>query len=190
MAEPATYAQRLAPHITTLMSPLFKKLNLTTQDVVHVLNAPSSFELELAGLQGVSIQRTMSGRSSFAIAFAVTQAQCDAASTALAQACEGDAVLWMAYPKGTSRKYRCEYNRDSGWPVLGAEGFEPVRQVTIDEDWSALRFRRVEHIKTMNRNPDGAISVSGAAKAKAARRGDRKPCHRADSLRRASPAFN
>ena len=173
MAEPATYAQRQVPHITTHMSPLFKKLNLTTQDVVHVLNAPASFELELAALQGVSIQRTVSGRSSFAIAFAVTQAQRDAASTALARACEGDAVLWIAYPKGTSRKYTCEFNRDSGWSVLGAAGFEPVRQVAIDDDWSALRFRRVEHIKTMTRNPDGAISVSGAGKARAARRGDR-----------------
>jgi len=155
------------------MTPLFKKLSLTTQDVVHVLNAPASFESELAALQGVAIQRTVSGRSSFAIAFAVTQAQRDAASTTLAQACEGDAVLWIAYPKGTSRKYTCEFNRDSGWSILGAAGFEPVRQVAIDEDWSALRFRRVEHIKTMTRNPDGAISVSGAGKAKAARRGDR-----------------
>ena len=25
--------------------------------------------------------------------------------------------------------------------------FEPVRQVAIDEDWSALRFRNVAHIK-------------------------------------------
>ena len=38
-------------------------------------------------------------------------------------------------------------NCDSGWPVLGAAGFEPVRMVAIDADWSALRFRRVEHIK-------------------------------------------
>jgi hypothetical protein len=34
---------------------------------------------------------------------------------------------------------------------MGKAGFEPVRMVAIDEDWSALRFRRVEFIKTMNR---------------------------------------
>ncbi len=28
--------------------------------------------------------------------------------------------------------------------VLKAAGFETVRAVTIDEDWSALRFRRIE----------------------------------------------
>jgi hypothetical protein len=33
--------------------------------------------------------------------------------------------------------------------------------VAIDEDWSALRFRRVEYIKTMARNPKGTISKAG-----------------------------
>ncbi len=147
LASPAAYliarcrSQRQAPHIAPPVIPLCKKLTLTTQDVVHVLNAPSSCEVELAAPHGVAIKRAASGRSSFAIAFGVTQAQLDAASTKLAQACDGDAVLWIAYPKGTSKNYKCEFNRDSRWSVLGAAGFEPVRQVAIDEDWSALRFR-------------------------------------------------
>ena len=37
---------------------------------------------------------------------------------------------------------------------MGKAGFEPVRMVAIDEDWSAVRFRRVEFIKTMNRPED------------------------------------
>ena len=146
------------------MSPLFKKLNLGAHTVIHVLNAPGSFEPELAVLQGVTVKRSVSGTSSFAMAFVITQAELDAASKKLAAACAGDAVLWMVYPKGTSRKYRCEFNRDSGWPVLGAAGFEPVRMVAIDEDWSAVRFRRVEHIKTMTRSQDHRISKAGKKK--------------------------
>ena len=133
------------------MTPLFKKLNLSTQAVVHVLNAPSSFEPQLAALQGVTVKRSVSGASLFAMAFVITQAELDVASRKLATACTGDAILWMVYPKGTSKQYRCEFNRDSGWAVLGAAGFEPVRMVAIDADWSALRFRRVEYIKTMTR---------------------------------------
>ena len=34
---------------------------------------------------------------------------------------------------------------------MGEAGFEPVRMVAIDEDWSALRFRRAEFIKNMTR---------------------------------------
>jgi hypothetical protein len=146
------------------VSPLFKKLNLGAHTVIHLLNAPGSFETELAALKGVTVKRSVSGTSSFAMAFVITQAELDAASKKLAAACAGDAVLWMVYPKGTSRKYRCEFNRDSGWPVLGAAGFEPVRMVAIDEDWSALRFRRVEHIKAMTRSQDNRISREGRKK--------------------------
>jgi hypothetical protein len=32
---------------------------------------------------------------------------------------------------------------------LGEYNLEPVRQVAIDKDWSALRFRRVDKIKTL-----------------------------------------
>lgn len=146
------------------MTALFKKLNLGTQSTVHVLNAPGSFEPELAALQGVTVKRSVSGSSSFAMAFVITRAQLDAASHKLAAACTGDAILWMVYPKGTSQQYRCEFNRDSGWAILGAAGFEPVRMVAIDADWSAVRFRRVEHIKSMSRDPGKSISKAGKKK--------------------------
>jgi hypothetical protein len=147
------------------MTPLFKKLNLGSHATIHVLNAPAAFEPALAALDGVAIERTVAGSPSFALAFVITQPELDAASAKLTAACVDDAVLWMVYPKGTSKRYRCEFNRDSGWAVLGAAGFEPVRMVAIDEDWSALRFRRVEHIKAMARNPAGAISGAGRSKA-------------------------
>ena len=75
-----------------------------------------------------------------------------------------DAVIWFAYPKGTSKKYKSEINRDNGWQVLGEGGFEPVRMVAIDEDWSALRFRRVEHIKTMTRAKESRMTAQGKAR--------------------------
>lgn len=146
------------------MTPLFKKLNLGDRTVIHVLDAPSSFEAELAALEGVTVKRTVSGRSGFAMAFVITEAQRDAASRKLARACEGDAVLWMVYPKGTSRKYTCEFNRDSGWAVLAAAGFETVRMVAVDEDWSALRFRRVEHIPSVTRGAGRRMLPAGDGK--------------------------
>ena len=63
--------------------------------------------------------------------------------------------------KGSSKRYTCDFNRDTGWHVLGEAGFEPVRQVAIDEDWSALRFRRVEFIKSFKRESKHAISQRG-----------------------------
>ena len=57
------------------------------------------------------------------------------------QKLKGDAVIWLCYPKMTSKNYKCHFNRDSGGTSLGKYNLEPVRQVAIDDDFSALRFR-------------------------------------------------
>ena len=134
------------------MSPTFAKLNLKDQAEIIVLNAPASFEPELKSLKGVTVRRdAKGGDAGFAMAFAITQKDVDSLGPQMAKRTKGDAVVWFAYPKGSSKKYKSEINRDSGWAVMGKAGFEPVRMVAIDEDWSAVRFRRVEFIKTMNR---------------------------------------
>lgn len=145
------------------MTPLFKKLNLGSCETILVLHAPESFESELSKLDGIQILRKATSRTKppFAIGFATTQAQCDLISATIANATEGDAIVWIAYPKGSSKKYQCEFHRDTGWTVLGQLGFEPVRQVAIDEDWSALRFRRTEYIQSLTRRSDMAISPEG-----------------------------
>lgn len=150
------------------MTPLFKKLNLGEIDTILVLNAPDAFEDELSQLDGIKVLRKAppKGKIPFALGFAITQAECDRVSSALIKATEGDAVVWIAYPKGTSKKYQCEFNRDTGWKVLGAAGFDTVRQVAIDEDWSALRFRRAEYIKSLTRGHTQAISTEGKRRAK------------------------
>jgi hypothetical protein len=135
--------------------PIFAKLNLKDQKDIVVLNAPASFEPELKALKGVTVRRDAKGGDiDFSLAFVMTQKDVDTLGRQVAKKAKGDAVVWFAYPKGSSKKYESEINRDSGWAVMGKAGFEPVRMVAIDEDWSALRFRRVEFIKTMKRPED------------------------------------
>ncbi len=40
------------------------------------------------------------------------------------------------------------------------------RQVAIDEDWSALRFRHVDFIKALKRDPKHAMSAKGKRRAR------------------------
>jgi hypothetical protein len=150
------------------VTPLFNKLNLGDSNAILVLNSPESFEAELSQLDGVTVLRkaTRNLKTPFAIGFAVTQADCDRVSSAIAKATEGDSIVWIAYPKRSSKKYKCDFNRDTGWTVFGNAGFEPVRQVAIDEDWSALRFRRTEYIKSLNRSNSMAISSEGKRRTK------------------------
>jgi hypothetical protein len=131
------------------MTSIFQKLNLQTQREIAVFNVPASFAPELARLESVKILRNPKKplKVQFALAFARRQAELDRLSKILAANAEGDALLWFAYPKGTSKRFTCEFNRDTGWHVIRDAGFESVRQVAIDEDWSALRFRRLEYVK-------------------------------------------
>jgi hypothetical protein len=147
------------------MESLLKKLNYAAHDAVVVLNAPISFAPTLAELAKAAEVHTSTAKlkgTGFAMAFATRQTEVDKAATELASKLEGDAILWMVYPKGTSKRYSCDFNRDTGWEKLGALGFEAVRAVSIDEDWSALRFRRVGYIKTMTRR--SAMTAEGKKK--------------------------
>jgi len=151
---------------------IFDKLNLKDHRDLVVLNAPDSFEPELNTLSGREIRRKVAGKSpvSFAIAFVKKQAEIDQAARALVPRMDGDVILWFAYPKGSSKRHTCDFNRDTGWALLGKSGFEPVRMVAIDEDWSAIRFRRAGFIKTLTRGKEHALSAEGRQKAGAARK--------------------
>lgn len=160
------------------MNPIFKKLNYKAQQQLHILNAPESFRKDMDEMAGMaSIKTSLSGAKhvEFSLAFVTKQKEVDELTGKLTAIAVADAVVWFAYPKGTSRKYTCEFNRDSGWSELGKAGYEPVRMVAIDEDWSALRFRKTENIKVMKRST--AISEAGKkriAKKTAAKKATRK----------------
>ncbi|WP_158858763.1 hypothetical protein [Lunatibacter salilacus] len=146
------------------MEGIFKKLNYKGQPVVHVLQAPESFNTELAVLEGkATIERHATGEIHFVIGFVQLREKLDAMVHEIAPKLMGDAVFWIAYPKGKSKNYTCDFNRDTGWEAMGSYGLEPIRQVSIDDDWSALRFRKVGYIKSLTRK-FGALSEEGKKK--------------------------
>ncbi len=111
-----------------------------------------------------SIKTSLTGikQVGFFLAFVTQQQDVDHLTKKIVPLMEEDGILWFAYPKGTSKKYTCEFNRDTGWAALGKQGYEVVRAVAIDEDWTALRFRNAENIKKMTRS--FAMSETGKKK--------------------------
>lgn len=151
------------------MNDLFKKLNYKDQKVIQILQAPESFYPAMNEMSGITEIKTSLARDEqaiFILVFVTQQNEVDTLTPLFANALQGDGLLWFAYPKGTSKRYKCDFNRDTGWNILGQFGFESVRMVAIDEDWSALRFRRAEYIKTMKREEKRAMSETGKQKLK------------------------
>lgn len=147
------------------MNDVFKKLNYKDHKMIYILHAPPSFKTNTDSMRDIASIKTSlpaSGEAGFVLSFVTRQHEVDTIAKQISKITPGDAVVWFAYPKGSSKNYTCEFNRDNGWAELGKAGFEPVRMVAIDEDWSALRFRKVAHIKKMTRSK--TISDQGKQK--------------------------
>jgi hypothetical protein len=135
-----------------MITPLFKKLNLKEGMDIVVFNHPESFNGELDSIQkGFEVSTSATNKIAFVLIFVTEQKEIDKHLKAVHKKLVDDAVLWFCYPKQTSKKYTCNFNRDTGWDALQKAGYETVRAVSIDEDWSALRFRKLENIKNFTR---------------------------------------
>jgi hypothetical protein len=152
-----------------MMNALIKKLQYKLQEQVLIVNIPAEFREIIADwkkMAKVHTEPTEGAKYSFVLIFVKTQDEVKQAAKKYIPLLEPDAVSWLAYPKKTSKKYRSEITRDAGWEVLGEMGYEGVAMVSIDEDWSAFRFRKVDFIKTMKRREAMAMSEAGKSKVK------------------------
>jgi hypothetical protein len=132
------------------MTSLFKKLNYNDSFKIFVLNAPFSFEDETLEMEKVTlVLRSINNIDpiDFILCFAQNQAELDKSFIKIKPLLKDDAVLWVCYPKKSSKNYQCDFNRDTGFDKLREAGLDSVRIVSIDRDWSALRFRNVSFIK-------------------------------------------
>lgn len=143
---------------------LLKKLNHSNQTEIFVLKAPPEFFEQLEEFRERLVVLGDIGESTeipFVLVFAKDTAELEPLVRAVLPFTTGQSLLWFAYPKKSSKKYHSDITRDTGWTSLGNLGFEPVRQIAIDDDWSALRFKHVDRIKTLLREPAMAISPDG-----------------------------
>lgn len=149
------------------MHTIFNKLNLKHQPAIFAFNVPASFEpvlQEVAATTHVIRDSPSPEGVTFAIGFVTELQQVHDLIHRVGHQLEGDALLWLCYPKSSAKRYRCNFNRDTGWVELGKFGLEPVRQVAIDEDWSALRFRKVAYIKKITRRESTALTPEAKAR--------------------------
>ena len=129
---------------------LLQKLQHKNQDTLVMDGAPVEVE-KLFTESSLKIVKTGT-KIDFYIGFATKLTDVEKIADTIVPSLSDDALFWICYPKSTSKNYRCEFNRDTGWKSIGEVGYEPVRQISINEDWSALRFRKPAKIKKMTRS--------------------------------------
>jgi hypothetical protein len=123
------------------MELILKKLFFKGQEPVLLLGAPEEWR-PLAKAFGPRAHTMPKGKYGFVLAFVKSVAEGKKLAKILPKLSEEKTVLWVAYPKGSSRKYKSDYNRDTGHALMAKHGFDGVSLVSLDEDWSAMRFKK------------------------------------------------
>ena len=122
------------------MQAVLKKLFFKGQAPVLVLNAPPEAQALAAAFGEGSLSRPK-GKAAFVLAYALDSAAAIKVAKAAPKFLEHGAVFWVAYPKGTSKRYRSDINRDSLNSLMEGYGFDGVSLVALDDDWSAMRYK-------------------------------------------------
>lgn len=111
---------------------LAKKLNLKDGMKVRVEGQPKDVSLD-------DVPTTKAKTADGLVVFVKDKADLDKREDALVEVAAADGIAWVAYPK--AGQLGTDLNRDILWSLLQGKGIRPVRQVSIDDVWSALRFR-------------------------------------------------
>src|SRR5262245_56130023 len=120
-------------------SPL-QKMGVKPGQSVLVLNAPDG-NTDRLGEPGVTATKTKAGATFDVVSvFATNQAELEKHLKTAIESLAAGGKLWLAYPK-ISSKVKTDITRDKGWDAVIKAGFVGVSLVSVDETWSAMRFR-------------------------------------------------
>jgi hypothetical protein len=124
------------------MQDTIKKLKFRDNGIV--LNAPATIETAFVKL-GFKTSLDKNAKSTNTLVFINSNKEYVDFLKKDLKNIEPDSVLWFAYPKGTS-KVKTDINRDT-IRVTGEEfGITTVTAISIDDTWSALRFRPIDKV--------------------------------------------
>ncbi len=137
---------------------LAKKLVIKPGNRVLILNPDALFIQTITQIESLSIETGQaSGNFDAVILFANNIAELEKFVTIVTSVAKGNAILWIAYPKGSSG-VKSDISRDRGWESVNAQGFIPVSQVSFNEIWSLLRFKQASEVKHITRGRGTAFA--------------------------------
>jgi hypothetical protein len=127
---------------------LVKKLQIKPGMHGVLLNAPDGYRQRLEPLpDGASLREEDGGPFDFVQAFVNDTGELERLLPKAIEAVKPDALLWICYPKGGARA-GTNLNRDILSRYVGRQGLSSVRLVSIDDTWSAMRFRPSDRVGT------------------------------------------
>jgi hypothetical protein len=120
---------------------LVRKLKLGPATSPIVVGAPNGFHEGLSAASGRLIGDAMDGHHDWILLFARDRTALETSIGAAAAALDDPGILWIAFPKGSS-KIQTDLTRDAGWESVATADLMWLSLVSIDDTWSAFSLRR------------------------------------------------
>jgi hypothetical protein len=118
--------------------PVAERLQVKGERCLAVIGASAQLEKTV----GAAKARADLAKADVVLLFVPDRASLDAKLPGVLKTMTAAAILWVAYPK-LSSKLAADLSRDSIHALAPEHGLNTVSQIAIDDDWSALRLKRV-----------------------------------------------
>jgi hypothetical protein len=113
---------------------LASKLQLKEGQRIEGILVPDSVAPELSALTSED-----GDQETALLVFVADRSALEESRIQIVEAASKDRLTWVSYPK--SGKLGTDLKRDSLAALLSTSGLQPVRQIALNDVWSALRFR-------------------------------------------------
>lgn len=119
-------------------SSLAKKMKLKSGVRVAVINAPENYTQEFK--HDGEISEKLDGKFDWIQIFVKDKSELDKLLPKAARALKPESILWISFPKGTS-KIQTDLTRDKGWESVRALDLKWITLISVNENWSAFSLR-------------------------------------------------
>ncbi|MBP8959731.1 MAG: hypothetical protein KBG40_04825 [Bacteroidales bacterium] len=134
------------------MNTLLNKLNYKNQERILILNAEKAFIDKIKSEKlDIRIDTSIDPRYLYEIILIFVKFMSEVENTAPAAIHNliANGILWYAFPKKACRNLKSDLDKDHGWGALFDRGFDKIRLISIDENWSALGFKNIRFIRSV-----------------------------------------
>jgi hypothetical protein len=120
---------------------LAEKLRVRAGSAIAVLNCPKPPDALLGPMpKKASVQLTLDNRADLVLLFVRNSQELGQHVQAIADKLSTALELWVAYPKQSS-EIETDLSRDAGWDPMHRLGWGVVSLVSVDDTWTAMRFK-------------------------------------------------
>lgn len=126
-------------------NPILKKMIYKEYSPVLFFNAPESAKelIDILKSRDVEVGTEINQKFDFQLNFFTEKLDFEANINKLLENLSDKGVMWVAYPKKTSKKYKSDITRDVLRELSESQDdYEGVSLIALDDDWSCMRIKR------------------------------------------------